>query len=105
MYRSYILSLFFSIAVCSATQHPLLPAADQQSLISKKSLVSSKALQDDINQDNLLDHAKHLYSLAELAVHEYNHPTRVIGSDGKSSLQQKQNSPFKNKHANSPRCS
>jgi aminopeptidase Y len=93
MYRLYVLSFFYSLILASPTQHPLLHTADQQTLINTKPLVSSQALQDDINEDNLLKRAKHLFKLAELADHEYNHPTRVIGSDGNRSLLQ--NNPFK----------
>jgi aminopeptidase Y len=81
MCRSFILTALFSLTLCSPTQHPLL---SQQPLNTKKELVSSQALQDDITGDALFEHAKHLYDLAKLAEHEYNHPTRVIGSAGKS---------------------
>ena len=86
MYRLYVLSFLCALTFSSPTQHPLLHTADQQTLINTKPLVSSQALQDDINQDNLLKRAKHLFNLAKLADHEYNHPTRVIGSDGNRSL-------------------
>lgn len=49
---------------------------------SKKPLVETEALQDTIKADNLLARAKDLYDIAKLGEEEYNHPTRVIGSDG-----------------------
>ncbi|KAL2870962.1 uncharacterized protein BJX67DRAFT_212049 [Aspergillus lucknowensis] len=48
----------------------------------RKGLVSSEELQGQIHAGNLLDRAKVLYSLAERGIDEYNHPTRVIGSEG-----------------------
>lgn len=52
---------------------------------STKPLVDTKALQDSISSDKLFSRAKELYEIAKLAEDEYNHPTRVIGSDGESS--------------------
>ncbi|KAH6679978.1 peptidase family M28 [Plectosphaerella plurivora] len=48
----------------------------------KKPLIDTEALQDLIKGDNLLERAKTLYEIAKLGQDEYNHPTRVIGSDG-----------------------
>ncbi|PKS13035.1 hypothetical protein jhhlp_000376 [Lomentospora prolificans] len=45
-------------------------------------LIDSEALQDTIKADNLMNRAKELYKIAKLSEHEYNHPTRVIGSRG-----------------------
>ncbi|KAK2025456.1 peptidase family M28 [Colletotrichum zoysiae] len=56
--------------------------ASSSSSSSKKPLVETKALQDTISADNLLSRAKELYEVAKLGEEEYNHPTRVIGSDG-----------------------
>jgi hypothetical protein len=82
MYRSFFLTVLSSFAICSPTpQHPLF---SQQPLDSKKDVVSSQGLQDDITADALFKRAEHLYDLAKLAEHEYNHPTRVIGSAGTS---------------------
>lgn len=70
---------------CSALslQQPLLGEAQQSPLAtSKKPLVDSEELQASISIDSLLERAKDLYKIAELSHHEYNHPTRVIGSDG-----------------------
>lgn len=49
---------------------------------SKRPLVETEALQDTITSDNLLARAKELYEIAKLGEEEFNHPTRVIGSDG-----------------------
>ncbi|RDW68042.1 peptide hydrolase-4 [Coleophoma cylindrospora] len=65
----------------SAIQRPLV--AESQALdTSTRKLVSSSALQDDIFSENLLKRAKSLFEIAKLGEKEYNHPTRVIGSDG-----------------------
>lgn len=53
---------------------------------SRRKLVSSEALQEDINSKNLLQRANHLFELAELSIDEYGHPTRVIGSKGNFSF-------------------
>ena len=47
-----------------------------------KPVIDSEALQASISSDNLLARAKELYKIAKLGEDEYNHPTRVIGSDG-----------------------
>ena len=70
-----------SLASASQWQQPLFNN-DNQAHLSKKELVNTNALQADITQDNLLKRAKDLYSIAELGIDEYNHPTRVIGSKG-----------------------
>ncbi|PIB03045.1 Aminopeptidase [Cercospora beticola] len=61
-------------------------AYEQQPLLSssgkKLPLVETEKLQDAISGDNLLARAQDLYKIAELSWHEYNHPTRVIGSAG-----------------------
>jgi len=63
-----------------------LAAADQvilsPSTSSSKQLVDSEALQAKISGKNLLARAEDLYKLAELSYHDYNRPTRVIGSAG-----------------------
>lgn len=48
----------------------------------RKPLVDSEELQSKIDGDNLFTRAKDLYKFAELSWHEYNRPTRVIGSAG-----------------------
>ncbi|KAI9376222.1 hypothetical protein BJX61DRAFT_446089 [Aspergillus egyptiacus] len=79
-----------SAAVClvlisgiSALRIPTPQSLEQLPLTdARKELVSSSELQSQIHASNLLDRAKVLYGLAEHAIHEYNHPTRVIGSKG-----------------------
>lgn len=69
----------------SAPQHDQLAAAAAVNIpYDHKPLVDSEELQAKISQDKLLARAKELYKIAELSLDEYNHPTRVIGSDGKS---------------------
>ncbi|KAK2018627.1 peptidase family M28 [Colletotrichum eremochloae] len=66
-----------------ADEVPLVSTSpSSSSSSSKKPLVETKALQDTISADNLLSRAKELYDIAKLGEEEYNHPTRVIGSDG-----------------------
>ncbi|KAK8117935.1 uncharacterized protein PG998_006216 [Apiospora kogelbergensis] len=62
----------------SSGDSPMTPVGQA----SKRPLVSSKALQDSIKGEHLLRRAKNLYEIAKLGEDEYNHPTRVIGSDG-----------------------
>jgi aminopeptidase Y len=72
-----------SLVAASAVQHPLHDSSNSQELINNKPLISSDALQSHIKSDNLLKRAKELFKIAELGIDEYNHPTRVIGSEGK----------------------
>ncbi|KAK0639781.1 aminopeptidase Y precursor [Cercophora newfieldiana] len=58
-------------------QQPIRGGAD-----SEKPLVTSEALEATISSKNLLKRAKQLYEIAKLGEKEYNHPTRVIGSEG-----------------------
>ncbi|OCK85137.1 Zn-dependent exopeptidase [Lepidopterella palustris CBS 459.81] len=81
MHRSLAILALSSLAAASAIQYPFVESS-QPETISNKPLVSSNAIQDDISSDKLLKRAKHLFKLAELAIDEYNHPTRVIGSQG-----------------------
>ncbi|TVY55891.1 Aminopeptidase Y [Lachnellula cervina] len=73
-----------TLAASSALQQYLHEAFDSQASLSSSSkpLVDSKALQDHITSDNLLKRANKLFEIAQRGVEEYNHPTRVIGSDG-----------------------
>ncbi|PVI05535.1 aminopeptidase-like protein Y [Periconia macrospinosa] len=78
-----------AVAGTAAALHqvPILSADDkqQQTVLDssdKKPLVESPALQDLISADRLEVRAKRLYDIAKLGEHEYNHPTRVIGSAG-----------------------
>src|SRR5207248_192923 len=68
----------------SAMQLPLVQTSEPQIpvAVGEKELVSSSSLQGRIDAENLLKRAKTLYSIAELGIDEYNHPTRVIGSKG-----------------------
>jgi aminopeptidase Y len=66
-----------------AVQLPLFQAPKSQvPIAADKELVSSSALQEQVKAENLLKRAKELYKIAELGEEEYNHPTRVIGSEG-----------------------
>ncbi|KAK7936709.1 aminopeptidase Y precursor [Apiospora aurea] len=66
----------------SSDDSPVAAPAAAAGHSSKRPLVSSKALQDSIKGEHLLRRAKNLYEIAKLGEEEYNHPTRVIGSDG-----------------------
>ncbi|KAM3074035.1 Aminopeptidase Y [Clarireedia jacksonii] len=84
MYRSTTLLLAASsLAASSIIQQPLQEQTNSQALINSKPLVDSATLQKDIKTSNLLDRAKQLSKIADEGIHEYNHPTRVIGSQGK----------------------
>ncbi|KAK9386666.1 hypothetical protein V1515DRAFT_622347 [Lipomyces mesembrius] len=82
------LSLLFlalsSHVIASAIQLPLVLQSDSQVPITSGGnvLVSSEALQGDIDAKNLLDRANYLFELAKLSTDDYAHPTRVIGSKG-----------------------
>ena len=73
---------FTTLAASSAIQQPLHEASHSQAPLNSKPLVNSTALQNHITSENLLKRAKKLFEIAQLGVAEYNHPTRVIGSDG-----------------------
>jgi hypothetical protein len=72
-------------SVC-ALQIPLGHDSSQHTLggHDHKPPVNTEALQATIKADNLLALAEDLYKVAKLGEPEYNHPTRVIGSAGKS---------------------
>ncbi|KAF2431421.1 Zn-dependent exopeptidase [Tothia fuscella] len=80
MLRNIVLLSLFSPISCSVLQYPIPPNSDN--LIKKLPLVSSEAIQDDIKADALLKRARHLSKVADASFDEYNHPTRVIGSNG-----------------------
>ena len=82
MLRLLLGVLLSSLVSGSAIQHPLSDSSSLATLISRKPLVDSETLQSHITSDKLLRRAKHLYKIAELGEDEYNHPTRVIGSEG-----------------------
>lgn len=66
-----------------AQQLPLVQTDSHDAgLSSSQKIVDSEALQAKIHGKNLLARAEDLYKLAELSFHDYNHPTRVIGSAG-----------------------
>ena len=74
-----------SLVAASSIQKPIVD--DKQELISSsKPIIDSESLQSHIKSDNLLKRAKHLFKIAELGIEEYNHPTRVIGSEGRKSI-------------------
>lgn len=78
-------SLHTVSASSAQLQQPLFDDAHQVALTSaKKPLVDSEALQDSISIDRLLKGAQDLYEIANLSSHEYNRPTRVIGSEGET---------------------
>jgi aminopeptidase Y len=70
-------------------QLPQSPIVGEQAPLSGKlvkPMIDSEALQASITADNLLKRAEELYEIAKLGEEEYNHPTRVIGSEGASSV-------------------
>lgn len=79
-------AIFGAFGAVAALQVPLGDTSGSQTPFksSGKKLVSSDALQADIKADSLLKRAKELYKIAELGQEEYNHPTRVIGSEGET---------------------
>lgn len=76
-------------SVC-ALQIPLLPDTLSQNTLGglghndHKPLVDTEALQAAIKIENLVARAEDLFKIAQLGEPEYNHPTRVIGSEGKT---------------------
>jgi aminopeptidase Y len=74
-------ALSASLTTAYAAQHPLINQVPLAAA-TPKVLVSSASLEADITKANLLVRAKELYKVAELSLDEYNHPTRVIGSEG-----------------------
>ncbi|KAF2798148.1 aminopeptidase-like protein Y [Melanomma pulvis-pyrius CBS 109.77] len=85
MGASSTLALCATVAGAAAFQIPFLfPPSQTLVQITNDTipLVNSSALQDLISGDRLLVRAKKLFEIAKLGEHEYNHPTRVIGSAG-----------------------
>ncbi|KAK9235412.1 hypothetical protein V1525DRAFT_271011 [Lipomyces kononenkoae] len=82
--RPSLVLAFASQVVAAGIQLPLvLPSASSPAVSSVgKPIVTSDALQADIDAKNLLERANHLYELAKLSNPDYSHPTRVIGSKG-----------------------
>ncbi|CAD6451597.1 85665156-610e-47fd-9b50-b442a25ea05c [Sclerotinia trifoliorum] len=88
MLRSTLILAAASLATSSIIQQPLKEQGSQSLIGTKtgtKSLINSSSLQNDIKTENLLKRAHQLYKIAEEGIHEYNHPTRVIGSQGHTS--------------------
>ncbi|EAW11772.1 M28 family metallopeptidase [Aspergillus clavatus NRRL 1] len=79
---SLIASVLALSGEVSALQLPLFSSSEAQIPVAGQDLISSSALQSQVNVDNLLRRAEELYRIAELGQDEYNHPTRVIGSKG-----------------------
>jgi aminopeptidase Y len=74
-----------SLSAQAQQQAPLVDTTFAGSTLphsEKLHVVDSEALQSKIHAKNLLARAEDLYKLAELSFHDYNHPTRVIGSAG-----------------------
>lgn len=84
MYGQFLVLASSSLVASSILPSFLQSFSKPQALISSKPVVSSKALQDDITVAALLKRAKHFSKLADTSFEEYNHPTRVIGSEGNS---------------------
>lgn len=76
----------------SALQIPQIPLGGLEELwkpstgndLTGLPVIDTKALQKLITADNLETRAKDFYEIAKLGQEEYNHPTRVIGSKGRS---------------------
>ncbi|KAK4151628.1 hypothetical protein C8A00DRAFT_45203 [Chaetomidium leptoderma] len=76
-----------AVSALGTNQKPLVDNAQPQPQISGDSssarpLVNSEDLQATISTEALLKRAKRLFKIARLSEDEYNHPTRVIGSEG-----------------------
>lgn len=85
--RSHVARGLTLIGSCQAlAQQVPMGAGDGQMPLQTghRPLVDTGALQGSIKTENLLARAKELYEIAKLGEDEYNHPTRVIGSEGKS---------------------
>lgn len=81
-----------TFAACSnALQLPLQKPLDSHPISSpsvaynNRPLIDTQELQDLIKVKNLYKRAEKLYDIAKSSEEEYNHPTRVIGSEGKLS--------------------
>jgi len=79
-------ALCTALTGAAALQVPLLSLANHQASLGhsdgSKPLVNTTELQDMISGDRLMVRAKKLFEIAKLGEDEYNHPTRVIGSNG-----------------------
>jgi aminopeptidase Y len=84
---STLLPVSATIAGTGALQIPFLSPPEQAAIKvigETLPLVDSSALQDLVSKERLLRRSKELFEIAKLGEDEYNHPTRVIGSAGKS---------------------
>lgn len=84
--RSLSFPAALSVLECAyAFQIPFLSAPYKHATelsVTPTTQVSSDALQQLINPDNLYKRAEQLFKIAESSIDEYGHPTRVIGSEG-----------------------
>jgi len=83
--RSLIAASAAIAGVAAVQQVPLVDsssATSQVSIQGDKPLINSTALQELISGDRLMQRAQELYEIAKKGEEEYNHPTRVIGSQG-----------------------
>lgn len=73
-----------ALAAAIPTQDILRESSNeaQAPLAAKKDVVSSDAVQELITAAGLKKRAEDLYEIAKKSLDEYNHPTRVIGSEG-----------------------
>ncbi|KAI2606565.1 Zn-dependent exopeptidase [Hypoxylon sp. NC1633] len=80
-----VLAASTATATATELQIPLVPTQQGPLGVGNalaKPLVDTDKLQASIKTENLLSRAKDLYSFAQLSEAEFNHPTRVIGSEG-----------------------
>lgn len=72
------------LLVVPSQQQPLTAdeAARAAAHVDKLPLVSSADLEDTITAGNLMARARAMFDIAKESFDEYNHPTRVIGSQG-----------------------
>jgi aminopeptidase Y len=88
------LALTASFALCGVSaagiQQPLTapeslpPSHEAVADYGSKPIIDSEALQSAISIDTLVKRAESFYKFAKASEEEYGHPTRVIGSAGKS---------------------
>ncbi|CZT19290.1 probable leupeptin-inactivating enzyme 1 precursor [Ramularia collo-cygni] len=78
-FKGIIAAALLGSVAAHVVQQPLV---DSEAKGLGKPLVDSKKLESSIDGKTLSARAEDLYKLAELSWHEYNRPTRVIGSAG-----------------------
>lgn len=79
------LQIPLQLHVPKLTWSPWEPSSSASHDLADLPLIDTKVLQDSIKAENLEIKAKDLYQIAKSSEEEYNHPTRVIGSQGESS--------------------